>query len=67
MIISYENIDKKNCNLELDKIYLKVMVQLSKQNHSNAFNRLREETEYHISELQDEDITNLLQSLKLFS
>lgn len=54
MIINYENIDKKNCNLELDKIYLKV-VQLSKQNHSNAFNRLREETEYHISELQDED------------
>lgn len=55
MIISYENIDKKNCNLELDKIHLKVMVQPSKQNHSNAFNRLREETEYHISELQDED------------
>lgn len=28
MITNYENIDKKKCNLELDKIYPKVMVQL---------------------------------------
>ena len=55
MIINYENIDKKNYNLELDKIYPKVMVQLSKQNNSKAFNRLWEEIEYHILELQEED------------
>ena len=55
MIINYENIDKKNSNLELDKIYPKVMVQLSKQNNSKAFNRLWEEIEYHILELQEED------------
>lgn len=55
MILNYENIDKKNCNLELDKIYPKVMVQLSKQNNSKAFDRLQEEIEYHISELQEED------------
>ena len=55
MIINYENIDKKNYNLELDKIYPKVMVQLSKQNNSKAFNKLWEEIEYHILELQEED------------
>ena len=55
MIINYENIYKKNSNLELDKIYPKVMVQLSKQNNSKAFNRLWEEIEYHILELQEED------------
>ena len=31
------------------------MVQLSKQNNSKAFNRLRKEIEYHILELQQED------------